>query len=193
MDNPVVQLSAPQNCTPRMAATVRFMLCIFQHSKSNICTIRGGIISVAVASPPHAPAPTPMHIPASNCIPTEHCPLPYFFSSHLPVSLAGWLGELNTPLKHVHCVAFLLRQNMGMEKAGERDVCVSPAFMSLYLSQVMLLFLKSVKSWFHLLVSLGDPNLCMHLPYASESANMGCVDLPAGLMQERGTNRTQGR
>lgn len=115
----------PQNCTLRMVVTVHFMLCIFHHSKNNICTIQGGIISDAVASPPHTPAPTPMHISASNCIPTEHCSLPYSFPSHLPVSLASWLGELNTPLKHVHCVAFLLRQNMGMEKAGERDVCVS--------------------------------------------------------------------
>lgn len=70
---------------------------------------------------------------------------------------------------------------------------MSPAFMGLYLSQVMLLFLKSAKSWFHLLVSLGDPNLCMHLPYALESANMGCVGLPPGLTEKRETNRTQGR
>lgn len=69
-------------------------------------------------------------------------------------------------------------------------MCVPPTFLGVYLSQVMLLFLKSAKSCFHLLVSLGDPNLCMHLPYALESANMGCVGLPAGLRQERGTNRT---
>jgi hypothetical protein len=70
---------------------------------------------------------------------------------------------------------------------------VSPAFMGLYLSQVMLLFLKSAKSWFHLLVSLGDPNLCMHSPYALESAITGCVGLQPGLTEERETNRTHGR
>lgn len=58
-------------------------------------------------------------------------------------------------------------------------MCVSPAFMGLYLSQVMLLFLKSAKSWFHLLVSLGDPNLCMHLPYALESVCNGLCWSPS--------------
>lgn len=133
-------LSVPQNCTRRMVVTIRFMLCIFHHSKSNICIIRGGIISDALASPPHTPAPTPMHIPASNCIPTEHCPLPYSFPSHLPVSLAGWLGELNTPLKHVHCVASLLRQNMGMKKARERDVCVSRIHEFVFIPSDVVIF-----------------------------------------------------
>lgn len=102
--------------------------------------IRGGIISDALASPPHTPAPTPMHIPASNCIPTEHCPLSYSFPSHLPVSLAGWLGELNTPLKHVHCVASLLRQNMGMKKARERDVCVARIHEFVFIPSDVVIF-----------------------------------------------------